>query len=284
MIYKPDAFTRVGPRTVVAFAAFLMLAPRIAMGGYATFDSLAEGFYEDPLTDGGITFFDVDARRPTGGNLFAVDDVSVAYSTVPGFVPFFSSPNVLGMTAFGPGPIVGGSAQFGELKMTTGQVENFASVDVFHFEVGDFTFGNSIVLEGFLGGVLVASDSILLPEFSFSHDMLTISDVDFDTLRLAGEGPSSDGIFFGAIDNVAITPEPSALVLLGLSSLLVLPRRRSRRQPSRSRCWRASRYLLAVGALWFSDPSASAQCTGTFNQNVPDFSDLFTSPGCSQVG
>ena len=154
--------------------------------------------------------------------------------------------------------------------MTTGQVEDFATVDVFHFEIGLFGVGNSIFLQAYLGDLLVASDSVFLSTIGIGHDILTISDVNFDTLRLAGEGPNQNGIFIGAIDNVVITPEPSALVLLGLSSLLVLRKRRFCKQTLKSGRWRASSYVFAVGAFWFSVPSASAQCTGPFDFAVDD--------------
>ncbi len=56
MIDKPDAYTRMGPRMLVALAAFVMLAPHIALGGYATFDSLAEGSYGDTLSMNHVPF------------------------------------------------------------------------------------------------------------------------------------------------------------------------------------------------------------------------------------
>lgn len=208
----------------VGVACILVGGASAARAGFADFDDLAEGFYGDTLTTGGITFFDVDEHLSTEGGELAVDDVSGAYALIPEFVPSFSSPNVLHMTAITLGP--GASfSRFGELRMTTGQIASFASLDLF-FSVDAVTIGNSIALEAYLGNDLVATDSVLLQDCLFQSDSLSILDVEFDTLRLTASGPGPDSFFIGAVDNVLIIPEPSSLLLVGLSSLLVLRRRR----------------------------------------------------------
>ncbi len=195
-------------------------------GFIASFDTLREGFYREMLVDGGITFFDVNPHLPgPGPHDFAVDDGSATFPYVPEWAPFFTSPNVLGMTGFRVGPRYDPS-RFGEFKMTTWSVENFASVDVFHFDAPQ-EFGNSIVLEGFLDERLVARDSVLLFEIGPHHDALSISGVNFDTLRLVADGPDPERAYFaGAIDNVVITPEPGTLALLLLGALAFTRRRR----------------------------------------------------------
>ncbi len=118
--------------------------------------------------------------------------------------------------------------------MTTGQIEDFASVDVFYGR-GLVTLGNSIVFEAYLGDDLVASDEDLLSSSGLQHDTLIVRDVQFDTLTLRGEGPEQQGIFLGSIDNVRITPEPSTLstlLLLSILSLVVGYRHRARQDSS----------------------------------------------------
>lgn len=163
-------------RINVTFVVAVMTLSGSVLASLATFDSFEEGFYGTTLVDGGITFFDVDARigeEPLG--TLAIDDVSEAFPLIPEYAPFFSSPNVFGMSAFGLGPATGGSARFGELRMTTGGIENFVSVDVFHLDSERIHVGNSIVLEAFLDGELVGSDAILLTECCHHHDVLSIS-------------------------------------------------------------------------------------------------------------
>ena len=82
--------------------------------------------------------------------------------------------------------------------------------------------GNYIVFEAYLDGELVASDLAYLSAdpYESPHDRLVISGVDFDTVRLAGEGPSQDGYFMGAVDNLLIVPEPGTLTLLLAAGLI----------------------------------------------------------------
>ncbi len=219
---RPRNSARFRRRCGLRSTAFLAVGWAIATSGsassavasMATFDTLTEGLYGDVLTDGGITFFQPDARSSVAPNAFAIDDVADVFALFPNELSSFTPPNVLGVGAFGPGSLVGGSAQFGEIRATRGRFETYASVDVFHFAVEGFTIGNSIALEGYRNGVLVVSDSIEILDCCAYHDVLEIGGAEFDTIRLAGYGPFENGVFFGAIDNVVMVPEPSVGFLL----------------------------------------------------------------------
>lgn len=185
--------------------------------GFATFDDLKEGFYEGQLIDGGIRFFDGDARIlpfPTLGSTLVVEDASLSVPGIDALAPFFSSPNVLGLTLLVPGPHGSIGTRFGSLRMTTGSSATSGSLDVFF--TGDAERANNrIDLEAYLGDRLVAADSVSVLSTEYQHAKLQVSGVLFDTLRVAGTGPDELGAFFGRIDNVRIVPEPSTLVLFG---------------------------------------------------------------------
>ena len=115
--------------------------------------------------------------------------------------------------------------RFGEFWMTTGQLESFASIEVFHHDTLS-TIGNRIVLEGYLNGLLVDSDILQLTQSGVSHDTLSISGTTFDELRFGGLGSMQDGIFLGFVDNVVITPEPLTLSFLLAGALMTCRSRR----------------------------------------------------------
>lgn len=203
-------------RVCLTALPLVMATPTAA--GVATFDTLAEGFYDQLFSDDGITFYDIDCRLPGPypGD-FVIDDASASIPVIPEWSPFFTSPNLLGMLALSPGPEYSPSG-FGELRMTTDRVESFASVDVFHSDGPNF-INTQIVLEAYVADTLVASDSVLIFDSLTHHDLLTISGAEFETLRLSAEAPDGPGYFFGAIDNVVITPEPTVISLLALGAL-----------------------------------------------------------------
>lgn len=201
----------------LAIVAAALLAGA-AGGATATFDTFPEGILGTSFTDGGITFFDFDRRLPGDPNLFVVEQ---ADGTLSG--PGFSPPNTLGFGGWAPGP----SAAFsrcGSFRFTTGTVQDFASLEIFEF-FSDA--GNVITLEAYLGSTLVNSDSITLPGgASIHHWTLSVSGEDFDSLRLISTGPGNDGVFFGLVDNVVVTPEPATWTLLSLACVALAGRRR----------------------------------------------------------
>jgi hypothetical protein len=206
----------------------LLLICNTSLAGVATFDTLPEGIYGQVLVDGGITFFNGDSRiGPPGGpaSALVVDDVSGLFPLVTEYAPHFSSPNILTLTSFGVGPDAGGG-RVGAISMTTGTSESFASVDVF-FGGDPRRKGNTVSLSAYRDGLLVALTTEPVLPANYQHAELSIVGVEFDTLRLEGQGPVENGVLFGGIDNVIITPDASGLSLCAICvSVLVVSRRR----------------------------------------------------------
>ena len=88
-----------------------------------------------------------------------------------------------------------------------------------------------MTLEAISGGMVVANDSIVLasdPSGAFwVHHTLSVSGVEFESIRLVGSGPENQGAFFGQIDNVRMVPAPGATSAAALAGLIALRRRRS---------------------------------------------------------
>ncbi|MCG3123990.1 MAG: hypothetical protein GIKADHBN_02429 [Phycisphaerales bacterium] len=190
-----------------------------ASGAAATFDSLVEGDLGPTFVDGGITFFGLDDRAGTADAPFSCER---ADGTLGG--PGFSAPNAMGFGSWVPGPFAAFS-QCGSFSFTTGAVETFASVDVFEWMS---PAGNTIWLEAYRNGVLVASDSAVIPgNLQINHWTLSVSGSAFDTLRVNGTGPTDRGIFIGLVDNVVVVPGPATAGVAAAAVLLGLRRRRS---------------------------------------------------------
>ena len=191
-----------------------------AWGAIANFDSYEEGYTQEaPFTDGGITFCDLDWRinDPTWPSSppLVIDNVAGARFENS---PFVSRPNVLTCWAWSEGGVW--LSRWGEMKMTTGSVETFASLELFASLLPD-ELGNTITLEAIRDGNVVTTDSVLQELPWDQHYTLSVSGVEFDTLRLVGSGDFQDGCFFACIDNVVITPEPATFTLLALSALML---------------------------------------------------------------
>ncbi len=185
------------------------LGSGVACAAIATFDSLTEGDLGPSFTDGGITFFGLNDRAGAGPVPFNIERADGTLSG-SGFSPL----NALGFSAWVPGPDAAFS-QCGEFSFTTGTVQTFGSIDVFEWMS---PAGNTISLQALRNGVVVNSDSAVIPgNFQINHWNLRVSGVAFDTLRVIGSGPTDRGIFIGLVDNAVIVPAPcSALGLLGM--------------------------------------------------------------------
>src|SRR5580704_12105752 len=68
----------------------------------ANFDDLPEGQFGYTLVDGGITFSNAQSNA-FGSTTFDVDDASGSFSNFPGF----TSPNVISIGGYVPGPASG---------------------------------------------------------------------------------------------------------------------------------------------------------------------------------
>lgn len=201
------------------FLAIPVVVAGVASASIATFDSFAEGDIGPSFTDAGITFFNLTDRASPGFINFSVEN---AAPTLSG--PGFSPPNALGFGSWVPGPGAAFS-QCGSFMFTTGTVQTHASIDVFEWLSPP---GNTITLQAFRNGVLVDSDSAVIPgNFQINHWTLAVSGVEFDTLTLIGSGPSDRGIFIGLVDNVIVTPAPGTAI--GLAAIGLFGQRRRRR-------------------------------------------------------
>jgi hypothetical protein len=170
----------------------LVISPTLLFAETATFDGLSEGVIGNEITDGGITFFDLDNGQPGLDNVFIIEQADASLSGSE-----FSAPNGLTATGFTPGADVGYGA-IKELSMTTGGDADSASIDV--FLTGELLYANTITLEALKEDAVVDSTSIFVGDIVDGHVTLTTSGIVFDTLRLASS-PDSQGLL---LDNVTI--------------------------------------------------------------------------------
>jgi len=200
-----------------------------AIAAVATFDSLSEGTAGTTLTDGGITFFDLDQRLAD-----SIPSFSIESATPELFDSSFSAPNYLSFGGFAEGEEFG-FGRFGSTRITAGTTGTSASLDLFSLLFSPSN--NALTLEALLGETVVASTSVALSAFEPIGDGLVrqtvaIADVTFDQLRLIASGPDDDGVAFVGIDNVRIeettrVPEPvSVASILAIGALFVGIKRR----------------------------------------------------------
>ena len=199
-----------------------------ALAAIATFDSSSEGVLGTTITDGGITFFDLDERLSPDQLPYTF---SVESTTAEQLGSSFSASNYLTTGGFVPGPGLS-FGRFGSARITTGRVEQSASLELFSQLFSPS--GNILTLEALLDGNRVASNSVALADFEvigngpLLHKTLAVSDVAFDELRLVASGPNDDGVAFIGIDNVRAVPEPSSIVgtlVLSVGTCLLLKRK-----------------------------------------------------------
>lgn len=198
-----------------------------ATAALATFDSFTEGFDTPVLTDGGITFSDLDQRLSGSTPLFTIEGADESLTSP------FSPPNVLTFGGYAPGP--GASfGRFGSATISTRELASVASLDIFNLQFP--ATDNILTLEAYLDGTLVGSNSVNFnktDDIGILYRQLSISDVTFDKLRLVASGSEDEGVLFISIDNVridqtAIVPEPSSvlgLLMLGVSGVVFMLKR-----------------------------------------------------------
>jgi hypothetical protein len=188
---------------ITRIAAALSLATP-ALAQTAGFDARPEGTSGITLTEGGLTFFDLDMRIAGQSPPYAVfvDNGSATLTGVAGF----TSPNVLTFGSFMPG----GECNFGRLgsvRISLGSPASQATVHVFEYSAG---LGNLIVLAASAGGQQVASTFVQAGTCcSVHHYMLRVRGPWFDELRLYGWGGADEGVFYGAIDSISTGVGPS---------------------------------------------------------------------------
>lgn len=182
----------------------------------ANFDDLTEGTFGTTLTDGGLTFSDLDQNfsglNPPG--TFVIENASGVLSAP------FTPPNALGFGGYVPGP---GAAfgRFGSCWIDFNGVGSAASLDL--FTIGPFA---TLSLEAWNGSTMVASVSGTFNTTGGVQSLeLGLIDVaPFDRLEVVSSGPDLSGSGIQGLngasgllfDNVTVTtiPEPTALLLL----------------------------------------------------------------------
>jgi hypothetical protein len=181
----------------------ILVAPLIAAAGAsaqnATFDSFAEGFFNTVISENGITFRDLDQRIPGSPppSTMAIEDASATLSGAG-----FSSPNALGFGGYSPGP-GGAFGRFGSVRILPPSPRSRADLEVFEFGTDA---QNSVSLAAYFNGQEVARQTVPMPGgFAIHHLHLHVTGPNFDEVRLSGEGPVDQGVFFGLVDNVTFT-------------------------------------------------------------------------------
>ena len=184
----------------------------------ASFDDLREGHAGMLITDGGISFSNLDRRRQ--------DETPPAYMAID-FVTGLPGPHgsatVLQFGGFIEGPSLS-SSHLGSMDIDFDGVASAATVDIFGRWTG-FSDGSILMLQATLGNIPVGEDNVSLASGfeTAQYRSLSIAGAEFDHLRLSA-GPTSDAVVYFFIDNVSISlvPEPEVVPLLALVSLLVV--------------------------------------------------------------
>lgn len=209
-----------------------------ALGSIADFESQTEGFAGPTLTDNGITFSHLNefsGVNPDGSNFvpgeygtdFIVENATLAINDFPSAL---SGTNAL---SWGTAFIAGDNLSINiasSFRMSTGSVENYASMSLLIFENGPWG-GIELSLQAMREGAVVGMDTIVISDLGGRDNLvgktLTIDGVEFDELLLAAR--FEDGTytaFAGLADNITITPSPSSIALLMMGGIATTRRRR----------------------------------------------------------
>ncbi len=207
-------------------------------GGSSGFEGFAEGFYGDSFSAGGINFYglnSVSGMNVDGSNFepgdygtdFIVENAGLAIADFPDFL---SGQNALSTgRAFVPGVSLSVNI-FSDFSMSTGSVENAASMNLIYYENGPWG-GIRVNFDAMRNGQVVASDSFEISDLGGRDNLigrtLSVSGVEFDEVRL--HATLADGTataMTGLFDNVVITPAPGAGAILALGGLGLSRRRR----------------------------------------------------------
>ncbi len=186
-------------------AAAVLLSSAAAMGQTATFDAYPEGAGGEEFVEAGIWFFEYDNRSEPPPSMMMADRADGTLAGQPGF----SAPNALAFGGWVPGSGVS-FGQFGSLHIepVSGRADT-ASIHVYDF--GNLHNNRTLTLEAFLGGQLVASDTVTLSTGSFvRHNLLSVGGAEFDELLLSA-GPGGDDVVYILIDTVTVRLETLTL-------------------------------------------------------------------------
>jgi hypothetical protein len=182
---------------ITAFVLALVALAAHASAQTADYDTLSEGTFAPSITDGGVTFTNLD-NGFGGTQNFVMEQADGDLTGMPGF----TTPMTLGFGGWSPGPHVGFSRII-SCDITTGLTADTGSIEI--FELGSYA-GNTITLEAYSGASLVGSQTVpIQTSGSIHHYSLSITGVTFDRMHLLGGGASDSGAFFAVVDHVVMT-------------------------------------------------------------------------------
>ncbi|MEQ1566434.1 MAG: MYXO-CTERM sorting domain-containing protein [Myxococcota bacterium] len=164
----------------------------------ADFDGLVEGTNATTITDGGLTFENLDFRDGTiPPGVLTIEQADGTLAGLAGFTPN----NTLAFGGFSAGA---GAAftRFGQVDVINGGTADAAELTAFEF---GSTAGTWLELDAFSAGVLVASDrENLVGGFVVTPHTLSVSGATFDRLTLR-VGPTAADVAFLLVDHVVLT-------------------------------------------------------------------------------
>ncbi len=191
------------------------------VGDLQDFESLDEGFQDAQLTLDGVTFSDGrDGFAPPSDRIFAIDDGTGTWEANPDMLEFIGG-KLLNLNGFSNGPDGYLFTAMKSLKMSldrpyTGVQLSVAYVVELVGDGVDFSFNDTTLL-ALRDGKMVASDTIhpdtVLGEsaggsFTFGAGALRITDVEFDSLVLFNNGPTTFGFVLMGMDNLILESGP----------------------------------------------------------------------------
>jgi hypothetical protein len=206
---------------VAALAASIVAT---AGASVANFDGMTEGTFGLSITDGGITFSNLDQYFGTGPHdNFTIEDASGDLTGQAGF----TSPNTMGFGGWSPGP---GAAftRLGAFDFSNGASAQTAGFDIYSFANDP---NMTITLQGLLNGNVVNSSVITVPStFTIQHTRIDLPTGNYNGFHVVSAGPTNQGATFVLLDNVSVTPvpEPASMAVLGLGALLIRRRRKQK--------------------------------------------------------
>ncbi len=173
-----------------------LLWSSIAHAGVATFDALPEGDVFRSYTEDGVTVSDMTNLVDPPPGVMVSERADGNLAGMPGFTPNV----VLGFGGYVPGTGVA-FGQFGGLTVRGTGPNNHGRVEIFHLGNG----GNTLRLEAIRLGAVVATDSVDLNSWGgVTHDMLEVSGVRFDRLRLVSGVPGTPAPCWVSLDTIQV--------------------------------------------------------------------------------
>src|SRR5262249_50677879 len=151
-----------------------------------TFDSFTEGSPSTIVSDGGITFSNLQ-NGLSGPKNFVIDaDTSTELGAS------FSPPNVLGFGGFVSGQCAG-FRRIHSMDFQIPELADLASLDLWHNIFFDM-LGNTVSLIGLSNGQAIASQTLPIDQFNGVHHLsMSVGGGLFDAFRLQVDGPSNSG-------------------------------------------------------------------------------------------